>query len=70
MENILKLSEKYFSENNTKEAFEILLKEFTNFKNKEKEKIRETLIKYFDALGNTHEDTKIYRKKLSTLFFS
>lgn len=70
LDNILLLSEKYFSLNKSENSFELLLNEFINFKNKDREKIKETLIKYFDALGNEHESTKIYRRRLSTLLFS
>ena len=52
------------------EAFDLLLNKFLKFKNKEKDKIKKTILKYFEVLGNEHEQTKIYRKKLSTLLFA
>ena len=70
IDNIILLSEKYFINNRAENAFDLLLREFMNFKEKDRKKIKEALLKYFNALGSNHEKTKIYRRKLSTLLFS
>ena len=70
VENILKLSDKYFVGKEINKAFELLLNSFIIFKEKDKDKIKKTLLKYFDVLGNKHDLTKIYRRKLSSLIFS
>ena len=67
---ILNLSEKYFTENNTEEAFNLLLNEFKKQKDNNKEKIKKLFLKYFDTLGNSNQYTIEYRKKLSSLMFS
>ena len=69
IENVLELSEKYFYEKQAETALELLLSNFSKFKNKDKEKIKNKLLKFFDALGNNHEQTKIYRRKLASLLF-
>ena len=63
---IINLADKYFAENEFDKAFEILL---SNFK-KDKNKIKDKFINFFEALGNTHEKTVEYRKKLSSIMFS
>ena len=63
---IVKLADKYFAENMIDEAFELLL---SNFK-KNKEKIKEKFLEFFQALGNDNQKTVIYRKKLSSILFS
>ena len=70
VDNILNLSEKFFYEKKTNEALELLVKNYIIFKNNDKEKIKKTLLKFFDLLGNNNEHTKIYRRKLSSLLFS
>tara|TARA_B100000029_G_C17534764_1_gene944481 strand:- start:460 stop:1365 length:906 start_codon:yes stop_codon:yes gene_type:complete len=70
IENLIELSEKYFSDNYTKDAFELLLGNFLSWKDKDRQKIKKVLLKYFEALGNDNEHTKLYRKKLSSLMFS
>ena len=70
VENILKLSDKYFVGKEVNKAFELLLYSFLVFKVKDKDKIKKTLLKYFEVLGNKHDLTKIYRRKLSSLIFS
>ena len=50
-------------------AFELLLELYENHKDKNKDKIKKTLIKYFEALGNNNEHTKYYRKKFSSIMF-
>ena len=63
---IINLADKYFAENEFDKALEILL---SNFK-KDKNKIKDKFINFFEALGNTHEKTVEYRKKLSSIMFS
>ena len=70
VENLLKLSDKYFFEKKYEEAFDLLVNNYFKVKNINREKVKKNLIKFFDALGNTHEQTKIYRRKLSSLLFS
>ena len=63
LDNILNLSEKYFVNNNREDAFNLLLNEYNN--HKEKKEIKKALLKYFDVLGNDSEHTKYFRKKFS-----
>ena len=67
MDNALILSEKYFVNQMIENAFELLLELYKN--HKDKDKIKKTLIKYFEALGNSNEHTKNYRKKFSSIMF-
>ena len=68
LNNILKLSNKYFVEKKTEEALNLLLHHYV--RSKEKEKIKKTMLNYFEALGNNDEITKNYRRKLSSILFS
>ena len=70
IENLQKLCDKYFFEKQYTQAFELLIKNYLKLKEKNKEEIKKILLKYFDALGDNHEQTKIYRRKLSSLLFS
>jgi len=70
IEIIIKISEKYFSNNDYEKAFEFLLKCFQTNKKENKKIIKETLLKFFEALGNSNEHTKYYRKKLSSIMFA
>ena len=70
IENLLKLCDKYFFEKQYEKTFELLLDNYSKLKDKKKDKVKKVLLKYFDALGNTHEQTNIYRRKLSSLLFS
>ena len=70
IEALLKLCDKYFFEKQYEKAFELLFENYVKSKNKNNEKIKQTLLKYFDTLGNNHEQTKTYRRKLSSLLFS
>ena len=47
-----------------------MFNEFLKFKDKEKDKIKHKILKYFEALGNGHEQTKINRKKLAAILFA
>ena len=69
LDNALILSEKYFVNQMTENAFELLLELYKNHKNRDRDKIKKTLIKYFEALGNSNEHTKHYRKKFSSIMF-
>ena len=66
----LSLSEKYFTEEKFNEAFDLLIKEYINYKDNKQNQIKQTLLKFFEALGNENEYTKIYRKKFSSIMFS
>ena len=68
LDNALILSEKYFVNQMIENAFDLLLKLYKN--HKDKNKIKKTLIKYFEALGNENKHTKYYRKKFSSIMFS
>ena len=70
IEILIKLCDKLFFEKQYEQAFVLLLDIYSKLKNKNKEKIKNILLKYFDVLGDSHEQTKIYRKKLSSLLFS
>jgi len=70
LDNALNLSEKYFVNQMNDNAFELLLNQYKKHKDKDKDKIKKNIIKYFDALGNDNEITKYYRKKFSSIMFS
>ena len=63
---ICELADKYFAENQIDQAFLLLLENYL----KNKEKIKDKFIEFFNALGNNHEKTNEYRKKLSSIMFS
>lgn len=63
---LFEISDFYFSEADYERAFLFLLENYSI----DKEKIKKKLLSFFEALGNEHEATKIYRKKLSSLLFS
>ncbi len=63
---LLEISEFYFSTEEYENAFSFLLENYS----KNKEKVKKKLVEFFEALGNDHEATKTYRKKLSSLLFS
>ena len=69
IENLFKLCDKYFFEQKHENAFELLLENYIKLKEKDKKIIKEKLLKYFDVLGNSHEQTKTYRRKLSSVYF-
>jgi putative thioredoxin len=71
LDNALVLTEKYFVNHMIENAFELLLELYKNHKDKDgdRNKIKKTLIKYFEALGNSNEHTKHYRKKFSSIMF-
>ena len=69
IENLLKLCDKYFFEKQHEKAFELLLENYLKLKEEDKKIIKEKLLNYFEVLGNSHEQTKIYRRKLSSVYF-
>ena len=62
---LLEICEAYFSDEEYDKAFSLLLDNY--YKNKEI--VKKKLLEFFDALGNDHDATKTYRKKLSSLLF-
>ena len=70
IENNKKLSDLYFSEKNYSKAFGIILELFKKSKNNNRGEIKKILFNYFEVLGDTHEQTKRARRKLSSLIFS
>lgn len=66
MDIVIKLSDKYFANNMLDEAFELLLK---NYK-QNKDKIKNKFIEFFEALGNDNVKTIEFRKKFSSIMFS
>ena len=62
----MKLADKYFAENMLDDSFELLL---MNYK-KDKEKVKNKFLEFFEALGNDNVKTVEYRKKLSTIMFT
>ena len=67
---LIELSDKYFNNNFTEKSFDLLLKNYSNNNDKNKEKIKKTMLKNFSILGNENEITKIYRKKFSSVMFA
>ena len=65
LECVLKLADKYFSENMLDNAFDLLLK---NYK-KNKDQIKSKFLEFFEALGNSDPKTIEYIKKLSSIMF-
>ena len=63
---ILELSDKYFSMKEYEHGMDLLLKNYP----KNKDKIKNKMIEFFDLLGNTDQITIQYRKKLSQIMFS
>ena len=70
IKNVLSLSEKLFANNLEEDCFELLLKEYKNNNEKNKEQIKKILIKYFETLGADDERTKNYRRKFSSIMFA
>ncbi len=63
---LIEISEYYFSSEDYENAFSFLLENYS----KDKEKVKKKLLEFFEALGNDHDATKTYRKKLSSLLFT
>ncbi len=66
----IKFAEVLYSNNRYGDAFNLLINLYKKSNTKNKEKIKKNLIKYFNALGNNHEETKNARRKLSSIIFS
>jgi len=66
LEALCNLADKYFAENMLDEAFELLLNNYRN----NKEKIKKKILEFFEALGNDNVKTQEYRKKFSSIMFS
>jgi len=62
---LLEICEAYFSDEEYEKAFSLLLDNY--YKNKDI--VKKKLLEFFEALGNDHDATKTYRKKLSSLIF-
>ena len=62
---LLEICEAYFSEEEYDKGFSLLLDNY--YKNKDI--VKKKLLEFFEALGNDHDATKTYRKKLSSLMF-
>ena len=60
---LLEICEAYFSDEEYEKAFSLLLDNY--YKNKDI--VKKKLLEFFEALGNDHDATKTYRKKLSSL---
>jgi thioredoxin-like negative regulator of GroEL len=69
LNNALILSEKYFVNQMIENAFELLLELYKNHKDRDRDKIKKTLIKFFEILGHDNEHTRCYRKKFSSIMF-
>ena len=69
LKTIIDLSEKYFANNLYEKSFDLLLSKYNNDQ-KNKDKIKKNILKYFEVLGNDNQITKAYRKKLSSIIFS
>ena len=62
---LLEICESYFSDEEYEKAFSLLLDNY--YKNKDI--VKKKLLEFFEALGDEHEATKTFRKKLSSLMF-
>ena len=63
---IIEVADKYFSIQQYDNCMELLLKNYPKNRNK----IKEKMIEFFEVLGNSNEHTINYRKKLSQIMFS
>ena len=63
---VLEISDKYFSMKQYENGMDLLLKNYP----KNKDSIKNKMVEFFAALGNTNQVTIQYRKKLSQLMFS
>ena len=63
---VMDLADKYFASDMIDEAFNLLLQNYKNHK----EKIKIKFIEFFSALGNDNLKTIEYRKKFSSIMFS
>ena len=63
---IIEVADKYFSIQNYEDSMDLLLKNYP----KNKERVKNKMVEFFDVLGNSNEYTIKYRKKLSQVMFS
>ncbi len=63
---VIELSEKYFSMKEYENGMDLLLKNYS----KNKDKVKNKMVEFFDLLGNNDQITIEYRKKLSQIMFS
>ena len=63
---VLELSDKYFSMKEYENGMDLLLSNYP----KNKDKVKNKMVEFFDVLGNTDQITIDYRKKLSQIMFS
>ena len=63
---IIEVADKYFSKQDYEKCMEILIQNYSN----NKEKIKEKMVSLFSVLGDGNEYTIRYRKKLSQIMFS
>ncbi len=63
---VIELSVKYFSMKEYENGMDLLLKNYS----KNKDKVKNKMVEFFDLLGNTNQITIQYRKKLSQIMFS
>ncbi len=63
---IIEIADKYFSMQEYEKSLDLLI---TNY-SKNKNKVKEKMVQFFEVLGNTNEYTVTYRKKLSQLMFA
>ncbi len=62
---LFEVCESYFSDEEYEKSFSLLLENYSS----NKEVVKKKMLEFFEALGNEHEATKTYRKKLSSLLF-
>ena len=63
---IIEVADKYFSTQDYVNSMNLLLKNYP----KNKDKVKNKMVEFFTALGNSNEYTIEYRKKLSQMIFS
>ena len=63
---IIEVADKYFSIQDYVNSMNLLLKNYP----KNKDKVKNKMVEFFTALGNSNEHTIEYRKKLSQMIFS
>ena len=63
---IIEVADKYFSTQDYVNSMNLLLKNYP----KNKDKVKNKMVEFFEVLGNSNEHTIEYRKKLSQMIFS
>ena len=63
---VIEIADKYFSMQDYENSMSLLLKYYP----KNKDKIKNKMLKFFDVLGDSNEYTINFRKKLSQIMFS